>query len=260
MSRFTDQSYLLNEQYKTPSNLTHRANLHARFSTSPRSWMLWLFDQYDLPNDAKILELGCGPGWLWKENLDRVPGGWNVVLSDFSEGMLDQAQENLKARPFQFEQVDAQDIPLEDETLDAVFANHMLYHVPNRPKAFSEIRRVLKPGGLFYAATNGENHMQELRDMVTEVKPDAYEEFSATNFNLEKGAEQLAPYFESIEVRHHENALHVTEVEPLMDYVASSKRLNKLELDLVRNLAENRLVEKGAIVIEKSVGVFVARK
>ena len=260
MSHFTDQTYLLNEQYKTPSNLTDRANLHARFSTSPRRWMLWLFDQYDLPKDAKVLELGCGPGWLWKENLDRVPAEWDVVLSDFSPGMLDQARENTKGHTFAFELVDAQAIPFEDETFDAVFANHMLYHVPDRAKAFFEIHRVLKPGGYFYAATNGKNHMKQLREMVMSVRPDAYDDWSAQNFGLENGAEQLAPYFKTVDVRHHENALHITEVEPLMDYVASSKRLNDVELDHVRNLAENRLVEKGAIVIEKAVGVFVARK
>jgi len=260
MSRFTDETYLLNEQYKTPSHLTQRATLHDRFSTSPRRWMLWLFDQYDLPNDAKILELGCGPGWLWKENLERIPEGWDIVLSDFSPGMLVQARENVAGRPCRFERIDAQEIPFEDETFDAVFANHMLYHVPDRSKAFSEICRVLKPGGFFYAATNGKNHMQELRDMVVTIQPDAYEELSTPNFGLENGAEQLSPYFGDVEVRLNEDALCVTALDPLMDYVASGKRLTEPELDAVRNLAQRRLVEEGAIVIEKSVGVFIARK
>lgn len=260
MGRFTDQNYLLNEQYKTPSNLTNRANLHTRFSTSPRRWMLWLFDQYDLPYDAKVLELGCGPGWLWKENADRVPEGWDVVLSDLSAGMLVQAGENVVGHNFQFEEIDAQDIPFEEETFDAVFANHMLYHVPNRDNAFSEIHRVLKPGGFFYAATNGKNHMYQLKELVTSVQPNAYEEWSANHFSLENGAEQLAPYFGDVEMRHHEDALHVTAIDPLMDYIASSKRLTETELDAVRNVAENMLVDKGAVVIEKAVGVFIAKK
>ncbi len=55
----------------------------------------------------------------------------------------------------QFKEIDAQSIPFEDETFDAVIANHMLYHVPDRPKAIAEIKRVLKPGGRLIATTIG---------------------------------------------------------------------------------------------------------
>ena len=41
-----------------------------------------------------------------------------------------------------FEEIDAQSIPFEDETFDAVIANHMLYHVPDRPKAIGRNKRV----------------------------------------------------------------------------------------------------------------------
>lgn len=77
MIRGTDQSYLLNEQYKTSSNLTNRASLHERFSTNPQGWMHWMFDQYDLPENASVLELGCGPAWLWRKNtvyITKDPG------------------------------------------------------------------------------------------------------------------------------------------------------------------------------------------
>src|SRR5215216_3134108 len=169
MSKFTDQQYLKSDQYREPSNLDARIVIHQRFSTNPYGWFKWVFDTLlKLPENAKILELGSGQGLLWKENTSRIPPGWVITLSDLSSGMLDAAWRNLviTGRAFQFKEIDAQSIPFEEETFDAVIANHMLYHVPDRPKAFAEIKRVLRPGGRFYAATNGENHLREIYELV----------------------------------------------------------------------------------------------
>ena len=138
MSKFTDQQYLKTDQYKDSSNLDARVAIHQRFSTNSYGWFNWVFDALSkLPADAKILELGCGPGYLWKENISRIPAGWRITLSDLSSGMLDAAWRNLvvTGRAFKFEEIDAQSIPYPDETFDAVIANHMLYHVPDRRKA-----------------------------------------------------------------------------------------------------------------------------
>ncbi len=150
MSKFTDQQYLRTDQYRDSTNLDARVLIHQRFSTNPYGWFRWVFDRLlKLPENAKILELGCGPGYMWKENVERIPAGWNITLSDLSSGMVDAAWRNLivSGRAFQFKEIDAQSIPFEDETFDAVIANHMLFHVPDRPKAIAEIKRVLKSAG-----------------------------------------------------------------------------------------------------------------
>ena len=148
MSERTDQEYLLNEQYKDASNLNARIQLHQRFSTNGEDWYRWLFDHFSIPEDAHILELGSGSALLWKQNLDRLPAGWQIALSDLSAGMLDEASKNVSdATAFTFEVVDAQAIPFDAEIFDTVIANHMLYHVPDQTRALAEIRRVLKPDG-----------------------------------------------------------------------------------------------------------------
>ena len=144
-----DPQYI-SKQYRDAANLTARISLHQRFGTNPYNWQPWVFDHFDLPSQCRVLELGCGTGNLWLENLERIPPGWQITLSDQSKGMVEQARSSLDGqRPFQFEVIDAQSasFPLESGNFDAVIANHMLYHLADRPTAFSEIRRVLKPGG-----------------------------------------------------------------------------------------------------------------
>jgi ubiquinone/menaquinone biosynthesis C-methylase UbiE len=53
-----------------------------------------VFDHYDFPDGVKILELGCGNGAIWKANSPRISPAWEVILSDFSEGMLRDAEIN----------------------------------------------------------------------------------------------------------------------------------------------------------------------
>ena len=139
MSRFTDQEYLLGEQYKNDAKLDARIRLHKKFSTNEYGWMTWVFDQFQgSPPGSQILELGCGPAGLWQDNAHGIPASWDITLSDFSPGMLAKAQKVLAAldRPFRFKVIDAQEIPFEDERFDVVIANHMLFFVPDRPKAF----------------------------------------------------------------------------------------------------------------------------
>jgi ubiquinone/menaquinone biosynthesis C-methylase UbiE len=72
-----------------------------------------VFDQLrDLPADAKVLEIGCGDGGLWKRNLDRLPAGWRIVMYDLSTGMLIAARAALPATQFRaFVQGDAERLP-----------------------------------------------------------------------------------------------------------------------------------------------------
>jgi ubiquinone/menaquinone biosynthesis C-methylase UbiE len=264
MSKFTNQQYLKTDQYRDSSNLDARAVLHQRFSTNSYGWFKWVFDTLlKLPEHARILELGCGHALLWKENANRIPAGWDITLSDLSSGMLDAAWRNLvvTGHAFQFKEIDAQSIPFEDETFDAVIANHMLYHVPNRPKAIAEIKRVLKSGGRLIATTVGKGHLKELAVWFRQVNP-AFEAFGNL-FTLENGLEQLNQFFSQVRVSRIPDNLHVTEVEPIINYIRSSMHATEVsgeELAKLRVDLENELKDKGKIFISKDSGLFEAVK
>jgi ubiquinone/menaquinone biosynthesis C-methylase UbiE len=157
-----DQDYLRNVQYKDSRNLEARISLHQRFSTNPYNYYLWVFDRLNLKPGERVLEVGCGPGTLWVKNLLRIPDGLDVTLADLSHGMVKQARHNLNGSPHRFTHLaaDAQMLPLPGGAFDVVIANHMLHHVPDEEQALSEVRRVLRDGGRFFAATNGQRHMR----------------------------------------------------------------------------------------------------
>src|SRR5258706_3069120 len=96
MSKFTDQNYLKTDHYRDSSNLDARVNIHARFSTNSYGWFNWVFDALaKLPADAKILELGSGPAYLWTNCSSRIHAGWDITLNDLSSGMVGAAWGNL---------------------------------------------------------------------------------------------------------------------------------------------------------------------
>lgn len=258
---------MLAEQYKNDTNLNARIHLHTRFSTNPYPWFRWVFDHYDLPANARVLEIGCGPADLWVKNLDRLPAGWKITLTDFSPGMIEAAQRNLAGagRPFAFKRIDAQSISFDAATFDAVIANHMLYHVPDLSKSVAEMHRVLKPGGTLYTATNGEGHLRELWALFDLVKSGSTTHIKrvSSSFMLENGAARLVPPFTSAIRDDYPDALRVTEVDPLVAYIRSSRTLDRLDLTddqlaIIRDHIVAHIAEHGTYAIAKSTGLFIA--
>jgi SAM-dependent methyltransferase len=257
MPRIDDPTYLLREQYRTSGKLQARIDFHVRFRTNPYDWQLWVFDHLNLPAEARVLEIGCGAGSLWLENRSRIPAGWEITLSDLSAGMLAQARRNLGIS--RLAAFDAQDLPFRDARFDAVIANHMLYHVPDRPRAFAEIRRILKPGGRFHAATGGLDQFHELISLVRRFDPGLvlWEGRGPDSFVLETGAEQLAPWFSEVRLHRYDDALEVTEADPLVEYVASKVALSPEQKAAFARFAEEERARLGGVLrVSKDYGLF----
>lgn len=274
-----DPEYLRERQYADAGNLNARIALHERFSTNNGDIRRWIFDHLlaALPAEARIVEAGCGPADLWRKNLDRLPSGWSVVLTDFSPGMLDAAKDALIGYEDQFtvELADVQALPFADGAFDATVANFMLYHIPDRSKAIGELARVLALGGRLFAATNGERHMAELDALLAPHVAELaggpagaaggeQSSFGLTLvFSLQNGAAQLAPFFVDVALDLWPDALVVTEAEPLIAYVRSmaagmalsAEREARVEAEI-----RERIARDGEIRIGKESGLFIATK
>lgn len=269
MSEQFDRQEGLRRQYKDSSNLMARVQLHDRFGQIKRDFHRWVFEHLHVPQNGAVLELGCGPGQLWVRNKDRIPPDWRITLSDFSPGMLKEAEENLRdsGRSFSFQLIDAQAIPFAAQSLDTVIANHMLYHVPDKPKALSEMRRILKPDGRLYTVTNGEKHLRELRELLVPftdpsiVSQSILLESDARSYTVENAVPQLRRWFAHVEVDATEDQLVVTEAEPLMAYICSGYLKNVLteeQLDALRKTIEQRIAADGAVRITRASGMLEA--
>ena len=266
MSKYTDQTYLKTDQYKDASNLDARILLHERFSENKQGWASWIFDTYEkLSSPAKVLELGSGSAFIWTTCPERIPTGWDITLSDLSPGMLAIAQENLASveHDFTYREIDAQSIPFDNETFDIIIANHMLYHVPDRPKALTEIRRVLKGGGILIAATNGKNHLLEMNKWLKAANTEPGFIPFGLPFTLDDGTEQFAPYFSSVEIVRYKDNLHVTDIDLMMKYIDSVIKIKGAPSSVLSKVEEEMkeiIAEKGEIFIQKDSGIFKAIK
>lgn len=246
------------EQYATDANLRARIELHDRFSTSTLSYPRWVFDGYDFGDDADVLEVGCGNGMIWRENLDRIPPGWRLTLTDLSPGMVETARGVLGDRAT-YVATDVQELPFGEASFDAVIANHMLFHVEDRPRALGEIARVLRPGGQFRATTIGLEHLRRLRELVPPREGGQWEK-TRDRFSTEQVPVELAPFLVDVELEPYEDSLEVTELEPLLDFVRSRGDVEEDELEPLRRAAEDEIATRGSFHVGKAIARVRARK
>jgi ubiquinone/menaquinone biosynthesis C-methylase UbiE len=242
------------EQYANDANLQARIALHARFATNP-GWTQWLFDREAPPAGARLLDLGCGPATLWRANRERIDPTWSLTLADASAGMLDAARLELGGGAT-YVVADAQELPFAAGSFDVVLANHMLYHVADRPRALAEIARVLVPGGTFHASTIGRGHLAELMALMPHWGAGEY----AEAFGLEAAPGRLEDLFADIRVERFDCALAVTEVEPVLAYIRSSERYRGEDLATARAVVEAAIRCHGAFRIATRQGVVSCRK
>lgn len=254
----------LKAQYRNSTNISARIRLHRLFSSNKQGWFPWIYEQCQITEGMKILELGCGNGRLWIENKAKLPADCEIILSDISEGMIRDVrrEQSLQDDRFSFAAFDCHAIPYEDASFDLVIANHVLFYCKDVDRVCSEVGRVLKPGGRFVCGTYGVAHMQEVSRLVTQF--DDRITLSGENlyehFGKENGAQALAPYFAEVDWQQYEDALIVTQAEPLIEYVLSCHG-NQNQYILEKYNKFRKYVEgqiRNGYTITKDAGIFIS--
>jgi len=94
------------------------------------------------------LEIGSGTGYF-SLNLLQLGTIERLTATDISPGMLRRLSATAAALGLEVEtaETEAEQLPFEDESFDLVFGHAVLHHIPDLKRAFSEFRRVLRPGG-----------------------------------------------------------------------------------------------------------------
>ena len=246
----------IEQQYRWSGNLAARIALHRECSTNPYELQRWIFDRLAIAPGQRVLEIACGTGSLWSENRDRIPRDVRLILSDISLGMVETTR--LAVPDAAYLACALPDLPFGDEQFDLVIANHMLYHVEERQRGLREIRRVLRHGGTLFAATNGREHLRQIKELMSDFGIEGGD--ISASFTLENGEEQLRQVFGEVRREDHPDSLRVTDAELLMGYIASiSPRVAGLR-DQMRAAVEARITAEGAFHVVKSTGAFTAPK
>ncbi|HEY1829264.1 MAG TPA: class I SAM-dependent methyltransferase [Acidimicrobiales bacterium] len=245
-------------QYATEGNLSLRQRLwDISERRPPFSLHSWVIGLARLSGGERVLDVGCGNG----RYLELV----DAVGLDRSPGMLSSARARTKGP---LVAGDAACLPLANDTFDVALALHMLYHVPDRGAAAHELRRVVRPGGVLIAVTNGRATQRELVELFEEVVGGGWrwERPAESAFSLENGGPQLQAAFERVEVvTCPSGRILITDAGAVGDYLQSMRDFYEAQIgarwddliDAVVDRVAATIGAEGAFVVTPVVGAFV---
>ncbi|MBI3805637.1 MAG: methyltransferase domain-containing protein [Nitrospirae bacterium] len=116
---------------------------------------------------SRLLEIAAGTGVVTRALAAALPQTVSIVATDLNQAMLDQASAVGTTRAVVWRQADAMALPFPDGTFDAVVCQFGVMFFPEKAKAFSEARRVLRPGGFFIFSLWDRITENEFADTVT---------------------------------------------------------------------------------------------
>jgi ubiquinone/menaquinone biosynthesis C-methylase UbiE len=118
---------------------------------------------------SRVLELAAGTGVVTRQLAALLPATAEIVATDLNPAMIEEAARIGTARPVQWRQADAMQLPFDDASFDVVACQFGVMFFPDKPKAFAETRRVLRPGGLFAFNAWGPIARNAFADAVTDA-------------------------------------------------------------------------------------------
>ncbi|WDR07060.1 class I SAM-dependent methyltransferase [Devosia rhodophyticola] len=255
----------MKEQYRDAARLARRANIF-QYGTAPIGWFDWVALHAHLPDGANVLEVGCGPGWLWTAK--PMPEGLSLTLTDQSEGMVSEALARVRALD-RFPTVkgrtaDVAALPFPDNSFDVVLACHMLYHVPDPQGALDEMIRVLRPGGTILVTTNSEDNMSEMYSLAHAAWGGLAVDPSGESFGMKAATDAMKARLKEVEVEISSDMLKVTDAEAIVGSLTSyppGDRASQAQLATLRAMIIKRMAENdGIFTIAKRSGLIRGHK
>ena len=117
----------------------------------------------------RVLELAAGTGVVTRQLAVMLDPSARIIATDLNPAMLEEAARIGTERPVEWHQADAMQLPFEDAAFDAVACQFGVMFFPDRPRAFAEARRLLRPGALFAFNAWGPIATSEFADAVMDA-------------------------------------------------------------------------------------------
>ena len=125
-------------------------------------------------NPARVLETAAGTGIVTRALLRALPADASIVATDLNLPMLDHAAAQVSSDRVSWQTADAQALPFPDQSFDAVVCQFGAMFFPDKPQAYREARRVLKPGGHFIFDVWDAIEHNEFANLVTAAVADMF--------------------------------------------------------------------------------------
>jgi SAM-dependent methyltransferase len=189
---------------------------------------------------ARVLEIAAGTGALTRKLASILPGSVHVVATDLNQAMLEQASALGTARPVEWRQADALRLPFADGSFDAVVCQFGVMFFPDKAGAFSEARRVLRPGGVLVFSVWDRIEENEFADEVTTAlaglfprnpplflarTPHGYHDRATIERDLAKGGFASAPRITTVAARSRADSPRA----PAIAYCQGTPLRNEIE-------------------------------
>lgn len=197
----------------------------------------------------RVLEIAAGTGVVTRMLVSVLPESVSILASDLNQAMLDQAVALGTKRPVEWRQADAMHLPFEDGAFDAVVCQFGVMFFPEKAQAFSEARRVLRPGGLLVFNVWDRIEENEFADTVTTAlaslfptdpprflarTPYGYYERATIERDLADGGFIAAPQFATVSERSRAHSPQI----PAIAYCQGTPLRNEIEARDAAGLGE----------------------
>lgn len=200
---------------------------------------LWGLKHLDIQSDDIILDVGCGGGI----NINRMAGKAKKVYGvDYSIESVNLSrevnQEYINQGKVEVLDGNVQSLPFDDESFDIVTAFETIYFWPDIEKCFGEVKRVLKPGGIFLIGmeSNGSDNMiMKLSEKLIDM----------TVYN----DEEVAQFLENND--YSEITVYLRDAKNKQEIVKSNGNVKRIEDDYDHISFSDKFVEWMTVVARK---------
>jgi ubiquinone/menaquinone biosynthesis C-methylase UbiE len=199
-----------------------------------------LVSRVALRSPGRVLEIAAGTGVVTRRLASALPDSASIVATDLNQAMLDMASEVGTKRPVEWRQADAMQLPFDDSVFDAVVCQFGAMFFPEKSKAFSEARRVLRSGGVFMFNVWDRIEENEFADTVTTAleslfpsdpprfmvrTPHGYHDFASIESDLKRGGFVASPQISTVAARSRAASPRI----PAIAYCQGTPLRNEIE-------------------------------
>jgi SAM-dependent methyltransferase len=207
---------------------------------------------------SRVLEIAAGTGVVTRALASGLPENVAILATDLNQAMVDHAAAVGTKRAVEWRQADAMHLPFGDGTFDAVVCQFGVMFFPDKPKAYAEARRVLRPGGAYLFNVWDRIEDNEFADTVTTAlqslfprdpprflarTPHGYHDHHSIERDLANGGFIRPPVFETVTKRSRA----ASPQNPAIAYCQGTPLRNEIEARDASRLEEATDIAAAAI-------------